>query len=101
LDIEKDIITAKYVILEVEGCEACGKLVKMTSENGTTYWKDDGLGAFVGEFAVIGERGMDIVKNIGDVTADERSGAKDDVVDEQEVHKSAMRDVFRWITSLI
>jgi hypothetical protein len=84
--------SGNYTILVVEGCEGCGKLVQMTHENGTKYWQDDGLGASVGEFAVIGETGMDIVQNLSGVTADERSGTKDDVVDKQEAQNTAMRE---------
>jgi hypothetical protein len=64
--------SGKYAILEIEGCQGCGELELMTLENGTTIWQDDGFGAFVGEFAAIGETGMDIVKSLDKVTADER-----------------------------
>jgi len=74
----------------IEGCEACGKLVQMTHENGSKYWQDDGLGASVGEFAVIGENGTDIVNNLGDATVGERSRVQDDVVDVRGAHNLAI-----------
>ena len=84
--------SGKYTILEVEGCQGCGELLPVRLDNGTTYWQDDGLGAFVAEFAAVGETGIDLVKTLKEVSADERQGGKGDVVDAQDAHASALTD---------
>ncbi|KAE9377055.1 carbohydrate-binding module family 32 protein, partial [Stipitochalara longipes BDJ] len=87
-NITEEHWSGKYAILEIEGCQGCGKLVLVKKE--PTYWQDDGLGAYVGEFAVVGETGIDLVKNLKEVTADDRQGAKGDVVDAQDAHVLAL-----------
>jgi hypothetical protein len=87
--------SGRYTILEVEGCQGCGTLVPTTFENGTTYWQGDGLGAFVEEFAAVGETGIDLVKNLKEVTTDERQDAKGDMVDSQDAHSSALAESFK------
>jgi hypothetical protein len=86
--------SGNYTILEVEGCQGCGDLVPVKLDNGTTFWKDDGLGAYVGEFAAVGESGVDLVKNLEEITADERQGVKGEVVDDQDAHRAALTASF-------
>jgi hypothetical protein len=93
-NITGDHWSGKHTILEIEGCQGCGDLVPLKLDNGTTFWQDDGLGAYVGEFAAVGETGVDLVKNLKEVTADERQGVKGEAVDDQEAHSSALADSF-------
>lgn len=94
-DITGEYWSGKYTILEVEGCNGCGDLKPAQYENGTTYWQDDGLGAYVGEFAAVGETGIDLVKNLIEVTADDRQGLEGEVVDAKDAHISALAESFK------
>jgi len=89
LDIPGGVWSGQSAILEIEGCQGCGDL--FPSEKDPTYWQDDGLGASVAEFAAVGEigTGIDLANSLEEETADERQGARGDVMDAQDAHISA------------
>jgi hypothetical protein len=79
-----DVWTGKYAILEMEGCRGCGVFRSHKQENGPAVveWEEDGLGASVGEFEIIGENGMGMPAVLGKETSDQRQSATDEVLDE-------------------
>ncbi|KAL3427993.1 acid trehalase [Phlyctema vagabunda] len=73
---QPEIWSARYVFLEIEGCIECGRN-EWRLDNGTVLLGDeDGYGATVGEFKLIGTKGADIKKVMDDSTPDERTGAE-------------------------
>jgi hypothetical protein len=57
-----DLWTGRTALFEMEGCQGCG-LRSLVLENGTTVWQNDGRGATLGEFEVIGDRRADIIQS--------------------------------------
>ena len=88
-NIPNEVWSGTSAILEIEGCQGCGILVQ--SEKDPSYWQDDGLGAYVAEFAAVGEFGkaMHLADSLEEETADDRQGAGSDIMDGQDAHITA------------
>jgi hypothetical protein len=69
---DTSVWTGRYTLLEIQGCRDCG-LVRVGTSHGTVF-EEDGMGATVGEFEVIGTLGTDILQGMEAETADERMG---------------------------
>jgi hypothetical protein len=70
---DTSIWTGKYILLGIEGCHSCGIVSEGTLGTGSEC-QEDGLGATVGEFEVIGALGTNILEGMEAESADERMG---------------------------
>ena len=77
-----EIWSGDLAILEIEGCNGCGWPHPTVLDNGTVMLgEEDGMGAAVGEFEIIGTKETNMLRGMNQENADERKGLEEEISD--------------------